>query len=136
MRRRPYFLLISALLMAGMCGACATRVETVTPKGEAPVTLRIPGRRTNHTAQFANRITITMPVENPATHRWSIALHDDRFLKQLTDVLPPKEAETGQTISFLAVRSGTTRLRFVLLPAGSNREATPIAAHELVVTIE
>jgi hypothetical protein len=130
------FLLAPAVAAAGLLAGCGTGQVTIAPKGEAPVTLGSEGRRTTHTAQHANRITITLPPADAATHKWHISSHDARFLKQLTDVLPPKPGETAQTITFLAIRTGTTRLRFVLLPISSAREATPIDAHDLVLTIQ
>lgn len=96
-------------------------------------------KRTTHTVKFANRVTITLPPVDLSAHEWQIASHDTRYLRQMTTFLPPQTPEGGATIAFLAVNSTpgrVTRVRFVLLPAGTAREATPIDARELLLAIQ
>lgn len=135
--RRPLLATFIALLCtAFILSGCGSRVNTVTPQGESAVTLDADSKRTTHTAKYANRITVTLPPADLATHRWEISFHDARFLKQLTEFQPPKSPDAGASIGFLATRTGTTRIRFVLLPSGNAREATPIDGRDLVLTIE
>lgn len=134
MRPLPRLLLaLAALLLA--CG-CSSRVETIAPKGDSPVALSTTSKRTTHTAKFAERILVTLPPADYSTHQWEISFHDARFTRQLSEFQSPPTEGAGATVAFLATRLGTTRIRFVLLPRGAQREATPIDGHDLVLTIE
>lgn len=135
--RRPLLATFIALFCtAFILGGCRSRVNTVTAQGESAIALDTNSKRTTHTAKYANRITLTLPPADLAQHRWEISFHDARFLKQLTEFQPPKNPDEGATIAFLTTRTGTTRIRFVLLPVGNAREATPTDGRDLVLTIE
>ena len=127
-----FALLAAALTLVG----CSTRSTKVEPLGESPVTLKANSKRTEHAAKLGHRVTITLPGGDHDTHVWKISYHDMRYLQQLTDITPTKAATTGATVSFVTARPGTTRLRFVLVPANAGREATPIDAHDLELTIK
>lgn len=136
MRRSAFF--VFGLVVAFGLSACSSRTEVVTPRGDVSVTLDASAKRTTHTVEVANRVHVTLPPAD-ATHGWQISYHDARFLKQVTEVTPPKTPEGSATITFLAIKptaGRTTRVRFVLLPVGAAREATPIDGHDLVLTIQ
>lgn len=138
MRRltRSVFILLTC---ATLFVACRSAVVPVKASGEAPVALNPAAKRTEHSAKVANRITVTLPATNPATQVWAISFHDARYLRQTTDIVPPSGSTAAATVSFLALQptpGRTTRVRFVLLPAESGREATPIDTHDLVLKID
>lgn len=117
-------------------GACSSGANTLTPTGEASISLSETPKRTTHAVKLGNLITIHLPPADGSTHAWHIAHHDGRYLKQTSEVVPPARADAAATITFIAARAGTTRLRFLLLPLAAGREADPIDVHELVLTIQ
>ncbi len=103
---RPTLLL---LLLGLALGGCASAPDdTLKPRGQAAVVLDVAAQRTEQTVTFADLVTLQ---------------------------LPPAAPGTGQTVAFLAIRSGTTRLRFVLVPDTGDRVADPVATHDVVLTI-
>ena len=129
---RPTLLL---LLLGLALGGCASAPDdTLKPRGQAAVVLDVAAQRTEQTVTFADLVTLTLPPAAPG-RTWKIAAHDVRALQQTTAILPPAAPGTGQTVAFLAIRSGTTRLRFVLVPDTGDRVADPVATHDVVLTI-
>ena len=104
------------------------------PSGEVAVPLDATKKRGSVRVQLANLITFTMPPAAPG-FGWEIAFHDPRFLKQRTEILPPKVAGEGSTVAFLATNVGATRLRFVLVPVSTDRSVLPIDQQDIAVTI-
>ena len=117
-----------------MIGGCESPVETFKPEGSAAVVFAPGEKRQTLKAALANVVTVTLPAGASGT-AWQIAQHDPRFLKLHADFQPPPRPAEGTTVSFVALTQGTTRLRFVLVPADA-RAATPLDHRELVVTIE
>ena len=131
--RRASILLFAPLLLLALLPACRTGPAPIQTSGETTLALKPEGKRTEETVELGRRLTVTLPPGDTATHRWFIAQHDSRFLKQLT----PIAVDAGvTTVAFAVIRPGTTRMRFVLLPIDSLREAVPIDAHDLVLRIE
>lgn len=133
--------LLVAVVLAFACGqfGCRSRTRPIQPQGDAAVVLSTTAKRTTHTAKVANRVIVTLPPVDLTTHEWQISAHDTRYLRQLTAFLPPKTPDDGATITFLALQATpgrSTRVRFVLLPAGTAREATPIDGHDLLLAIQ
>jgi hypothetical protein len=115
-------------------GGCEHPVETFKPEGSAEVAFAATEQRQTLRASLANVVTVTLPPAAPATV-WQIALHDTRFLKLHADLQPGRAPGGGTVVSFVALTQGTTRLRFVLVPARAEA-AAPLDHRELVVTIE
>ena len=128
--------LIAGLLVACAVGlvGCANGPAPIKPRGATAVKLDAAKKRTTIQAGLANLVTITMPPARPG-YAWQISYHDSRYLKQQTDFTPAAAADAGPTISFLAIGPGNTRLRFVLVPAGTNQGVDPADQQELVFTI-
>ena len=136
---RPFQLAASFTVLCALIAAigCATPVPVVQEKGEVKIDLDTSKKRgTSAKAQFGNRVTVIFPVADLTAYQWQISSHDVRFLKQLTEMKSPEVQTEGATMSFLAVRVGSTRLRFVLVPVGKEREATPIDGRDLILAIQ
>ncbi len=130
---RPTLLL---LLLGLALGGCASEPEgVVKPRGQAPVVLDPAAKRTEQTVTFADLVTLTLPPAAPGLV-WKIAAHDVRILRQTTAILPPAAPGAGQTVAFVAIRSGVTRLRFVLVPDTGDRVADPVDTHDVVLSVK
>jgi hypothetical protein len=130
---RPTLLL---LLLGLALGGCASEpAAELKPRGQAAVILDPAGKRTDQTVTFADLVTLTLPPAAPG-RTWKIAVHDVRSLRQTTAILPPAAPGDGQTVAFLAIRSGVTRLRFVLVPDTGDRVADPVDTRDVVLTIK
>lgn len=116
-----------------MGGGCAAR--TPKPAGTVAVALDAAKKKGAISVPLANELRLTMPPAPPG-HAWQIALHDTRYLKQLSEFLPPKNAGEGTLISFLAMNLGTTRLRFLLAPQAGQSGVDPVDQYELQVRIQ
>ncbi len=125
------------LLLLGLAfGGCASAPDdTLKPRGQADVVLDVAAKRTDQTVTFADLVTLRLPPAAPGLV-WKIAVHDVRALRQTTAILPPAAPGAGQTVAFLAIRSGTTRLRFVLVPDTGDRVSDPVDTHDVVLTIK
>ena len=125
-----------ALLWCVLTGAgCETRVPVRRPTGTTAITLTAENKVTNHRLRPNHLLALTLPPA-PMNHRWIISFHDTRYLKLMTDVLPPANPHEGATVSFHALLPGRTRLRFVLLPLTDRRVVDPADQQELLLTIE
>lgn len=123
-------LLLVTLVLAG----CATSRDPV-PTGELALALRTDAPRATVATRLGHRITLTLPAPEVADHAWQIAWHDHRYLRQLGPLGPGGDG-AGPVIAFLALRPGTTRVRFALLPVKEAREAVPAGLQEVVLRIE
>ena len=130
---RPAFVL--ALVMALSGAGCATTPPELKPNGKVTITVDAAVRPTRATAKLGNEIVIVLPPPDPAGYRWQIAQHNANILKQLTEIVPGGPAGES-TISFMAIRSGGTRLLFALVPANAGNEVEPAGVQEIQVFIE
>jgi hypothetical protein len=132
--RRGLVPALLALTLAAINPGCETAQAPLKPSGEVAVPLDASKKSGSVTVRLANVVTFTMPPAAPG-FVWEISFHDTRFLKQQTEFLPPKEAGAGSTVTFMATNLGTTRLRFVLVPASNDRSVSPIDRQDIAVTI-
>lgn len=103
------------------------------PAGRLEVPATPDGSRATVHAKLGNEIVLQLPpVTNPGD-RWTIVLHDPRFLRQLRPIAAAPDG--GATVSFLAIRQGRRMIRFLALPA-AYREATTSQSYEAVIEIE
>jgi hypothetical protein len=124
---------IAVLAFLLVLSGCSTSNKIVT-QGEATVMFKPGSKRTEQAVELNNRVTVILPPTE-ANQTWQIAFHDARSLPQLAAATPSKEPGGGTSIVFFASRPGTTRLRFVLVPLTSGREAIPTDAHDVVLTV-
>lgn len=104
------------------------------PNGKAEFTLEADKKSSEGTARVANRVRVTLPPV-PVGFVWQISYHDARFLKQMEELKMPGKPDEGGTVTFLALNTGRTRLRFLLVPPNDGKTARPVDQQELVLTI-
>jgi len=120
-----------ALLLAGCSSA-----PDYTPHGKVTVKVDEEKKRTRGTAHLANLVTIELPAPEPAGYVWQISAHDTRFLKQRTELAPVGAAAGPWAVAFFALRTGTTRIRFLLVPPTGERGKEPVDIEDVVLAIE
>ena len=129
------FVFTFCALVFGLLG-CATRAPEIKAQGSLQVALSAEKKSTAASAQLFNLVTLTLPPPQARGYHWQISFHDARYLKQTTEIMPAGAAGAGPTISFIAVKPGRTRVRFMLVPVNSNRVVDPLDQQELVLTID
>lgn len=134
--RCPSFFSAAIAIVCAVLAGCSSGGNSPTPTGEASISLSTTARRTVQTVKLDNVVIIALPPANSTTHAWQIAQHDGRYLQQTSDVVPAAGKDDRATVTFIAARTGTTRLRFLLLPLAAGRQADPLDGHELVLTIQ
>ncbi len=131
------FRLLLGLAWAGgglALAGCASQPVEIKPIGTVAVALN-PAKKTGTiTIRLANLVAFTLPPAEPNL-KWEISFHDTRYLRQQTEFLPPQAEGEGATVSFLALATGSTRLRFVLVPVTAARSVKPVDQQEIRVTI-
>jgi hypothetical protein len=128
-------LLGAALLFSlGIFTGCES-TDVLKPNGEVAVSLDAAKKKGSTSVLLANIITLTLPPTQPG-FSWQIAFHDTRYLKQTTDIVPSKTGEEGSKVSFLAINTGSTRLRFLLVPVSGGASAIPTDQQEVTVKIQ
>lgn len=126
--------------MAALCSALAgcgtTKPTEMKALGSVTVKVDASNRRTVAKMQFANEVTLVLPPAHPPGYVWQISAHDSRFLKQRTEITAAADPAKGSTVSFLALRMGVTRLRFVLVESAVKAETDPTDFREVELTIQ
>ena len=127
---------LGLIIVAGLAGitGCESSNGALKFSGSVAVSLEAAEKRGRVTARLANLVAITLPPAPPG-FEWQLAFHDTRYLKQHTGILLPQNPSEGSTVSFVAVTTGSTRLRFLLLPVTPGRAVDPLDQQELIVTI-
>ena len=134
---RPIVLIavLSALWFA-LAGCGTPRPPEIKAVGSVTVTVDASNRRTMARVPFASDVTLALPPAKPAGYVWQISAHDTRFLKQRTEITAAADPESGSTVSFLAVRAGVTRIRFVLVESAGRAETDPVDFREVELAIQ
>jgi hypothetical protein len=129
---RAVIVCVAALLPA----ACQNQVEQRKPSGTTTVLIGPADVRTVAAVPFGHEVRITLPPPSDENHIWQISAHNWRFLQQLTDLAPTASVDRMWRVSFLAVKSGTTRVQFVLVPTTVAGTTVLADRREIVLTIE
>ena len=109
----------------------------LTPKRTITVALDLESKTTPVTAKVGDLVTLELPPVELAGYGWQLFLHDARFLKQMTEILPPATAGGRPTVSFYVLRASPKSLiRFLLVKQDGSREAQPIDGHHVVFKIQ
>ena len=134
-RRIVLVAVVSALGFA-LAGCGTPKPPEIKAVGSVTVIVDASNRRTLAKMPFANEVTLVLPPADPPGYVWQISAHDTRFLKQRTDIIAAADPAKGATVSFLAVRVGVTRLRFVLVVAAGKAETDPVDFREVELAIQ
>ena len=128
---RKFFIriLIAAVLLAG--GGCASGPE-IKPDGQVAVTLDGVKKVGALSLRVANVLALTLPPGRDG-HVWEIAFHNTSVLKLMSPI--QVGADGRSRVSFMALRGGGTRLKFLLVPAGSGATATPVDQQDIQLSI-
>jgi hypothetical protein len=128
---RKFFtrILITAVLLA--IGGCATAPE-MKPDGQVAITLDGVKKAGALSMRVANVLALTLPPARDG-HVWEIAFHNTSVLKLMSPV--QVGADGRSRVSFMALRGGGTRLKFLLVPAGSGTTATPVDQQDIQLSI-
>lgn len=121
----------AAGLVLAACTSAPPRIES---HGTTPVVLTESQKSTTLTVELHHTVKVVLPPPREPGLAWQISFHDARFLQQQNEITATSDAPPS--VSFLAVREGRTRLRFVLLPATPARAVDPVDHQEVVLTIE
>jgi hypothetical protein len=124
---------LAAVALSG--GGCASAPKAPQPIGKAVIKIDPDVRPTKATVQVANEVVVVLPPGRPGD-TWRITQHNAVTLRQLTDIVPAPDGSGEFTISFMAMRSGLTRLLFALVPAASGTGVAPADMREIQLTIE
>lgn len=114
---------------------CESGPVPIKPKGTVKVALETAKKVTTIGLKMEHLLVVTLPPV-PTGLGWQIAFHDSRYLKQVSDLKPASAVDAGATISFVSLVRGKTRLRFLLVPTGNDREVRPVDQQELVLEIQ
>jgi len=119
---------VAVLLLTG-CGTPAIKASRT-----LAVTIEAEPKTRSLEVKPMTQIDLTLPVVE-AGFAWQISFHDARYLKQV-QLLKTGAAGAGATVSFITLNPGRTRVRFLLLPQSTGREASPADQQEIVLTIQ
>ncbi len=129
LRRLSLRFVVTAALLAG--GGCASTPE-LKPDGQVAITLDGVKKTGALSLRVANVLALTLPPGREG-HVWQIAFHNTSMLKLMH---PPKVDADGRTrVSFLALRLGGTRLKFLLVPANAGASAAPVDQQDVQLSI-
>jgi hypothetical protein len=124
---------ICSVVTAGItAGGCASTPK-IEPKGRVIIPLAVGADRVPTPVKVLNEVVVELPPISKSGDQWTIVFNDERFLKQLSPIVP--RAGGGFVIRFLAVNTGRRPIRFFALPP-AGRELTPSQTHEVLVEIE
>jgi hypothetical protein len=113
---------------------CGTTVPEIKPKGHATITFAPDGRFVEAKVDLFNEVLIELPPPDNPQHTWTIVLNDARFLKLEREVAPDPNHPGEFVATFLAIRVGKRRVRFLAVPSGM-REAVSSELREAIVEI-
>ena len=134
---RPTVLIaIIAVPWLTLAGCSTPKSAELKAVGSATVRVDPENRRTLAKVRLANDVTLVLPPANPPGYVWLIAAHDSRFLHQRTEIMTAADPAKGSTVTFIAVRLGVTRLRFVLVESAEKTETNPTDFREVELTIQ
>ncbi len=128
-RRALAFSSVVAVLWVTGCGTPAIKASRT-----MAVTMEAETKTRTIDLKPMTQLDLTLPAVE-AGFVWQISFHDARYLQQVQP-LTAGATGVGSTISFITVRVGRTRVRFLLLPMSAGREASPIDQQEIVMTIQ
>ncbi len=121
-------LLTTALLAGGGCSSA----PAVKPDGQVAITLDGVKKVGALSLRIGNVLVLTLPPGREG-HVWEFAFHNPGALKLMS---PPKIGADGRTqVSFLALRGGATRLKFLLVPADAGASAAPVDTQDVQLSI-
>ncbi len=121
--------LIATVLLVG--GGCASG-PAIKPEGQVAITLDGAKKAGALSMRVANLLVLTLPPGRDG-HAWQIAFHNTTMLKLMS---PPQIGADGRTrVSFLALRGGGTRLKFLLVPANAAATAEPVDQQDIQLSI-
>ncbi len=132
-RKTRLTVLLAALSCLG--AGCATTTPALVPLGKATVTVDPAARPTQAKAQIMNEVIVVLAPPDRAGYVWQITQHNSETLRQLSP-LTPREPSGESIVSFLALRSGRTRILFALVPPTEKAEMDPVDVREIDLTID
>src|SRR4051812_28442556 len=89
---------------------CTTPKPELKPNGKVTVVIDPAAKPTRAQMKIGNQLALVLPAPKPAGYRWQIMQHNSLTLKQLSEFVAGPNGE--QTISFMALRGGQTRMLF------------------------
>lgn len=128
------FVALAALLSLFAAG-CETQ-KIPPPTSTASATLDPSVRKTSLTTRLGTDLKLELPPPKRPGHVWTIMQNDTRYLRPLTEISPPAPDTGLSTVHFHAMTTGRTALRFIAIPLGASKEATPGDNYDVVVTIQ
>lgn len=131
-----YLAPICLALSLGLGSGCESGVAKIKPKGKVEVAIPADKKAAGVSAISLNEIVVSLPPPKIEGYRWVINFLDARFLKQTSEIMPPDDTHPTPWVSFVAIFSGRTRIRFILLPGDNDRESKPVDEREVIVEIE
>ncbi len=121
-------LFMAALLVGGGCASG----PAIKPEGQVASTLDGVKKAGALSMRIANVLALTLPPGREG-YVWQIAFHNTSVLKLMS---PPQIGADGRTrVSFLALRGGGTRLKFLLVPANAAATAEPVDQQDIQLSI-
>jgi hypothetical protein len=131
------FLIAGAVLLGAGCRS-APSMKT----REVTLALEVGKTKTTFNIKVGDLVTLELPPVDAPGFGWQVFMKDGRYLKQTTEVVPPKSAGGGATVKFLAMLSterasnNRTTVRFLLIKQDGSKESQPIDGHDAIFTIE
>jgi hypothetical protein len=122
-----------ATLVCGGAG-CATKLPARVIAGHDVVRADPAVKPTRATVKVAHEVKIVLRPPKTPGYVWEIAQHNSLTLEQKTDIVTNADGETS--VSFLALRNGTTRVLFTLVPPNSPAESQPEDVEDVQLKIE
>lgn len=122
-------ILFAAALLFG--GGCATG-PAIKPEGQVAITLDGVKKAGALSMRVANLLALTLPPGREG-HVWQIAFHNTSVLKLMSPI--QVGADGRSRVSFMAIRGGGTRLKFLLLPANAGATAEPVDQQDIQLSI-
>lgn len=127
--------LILLLLMFGFAAGCMSSDERKI-LGETRVTLLSTANEATVATKLKHALTLELPAPAEGGHVWELVAADARFLQQTTEVVSVAGGSGNSQISFLTLRTGRTRLRFLAVPPVPAPTVKPTDVYDVIVTID
>jgi len=127
-----------ASLLTALSLSCASCTAPVPPPvrvlGKVTINVDPLIRPTRATVKIGYELTIVLPAAETAGLGWQIAQHNPATLEQRSEI--HADAAGLPSVSFLARRTGTTRVLFTLVPVTGASEVEPTDVRDVQVTVE
>jgi hypothetical protein len=123
------------LALAFASSGCQSNRRAIQPSGETTVALDPKTRHAEAKTKLQFEITLELPAPKARGFVWQLIQADARFVGQTAEIEPVPGTDRS-SISFIALHTGRTILRFIAIPPTPAPEADPGDSYDVRLIVE